>query len=239
MSSPPETLPDDPAALKAIILAEREEAARMAASVRAYEVLIQALKIRIAKLKKQKFGPSSEKISREIEQLELALEDLQVAMAQSAPPAAEPETPAPELGGGPEGGDGERREPRRRGKPEIDAEVPRERTVLDPGETCPDCGGALRLVGEDMAEILDLVAAQLKVTETTRLKKSCRRCERMVQPPAPSRPIPRGLAGPGLLAHILVAKFDDHLPLYRQGEIFARHGVDIPRSTLIIPSRVC
>jgi len=77
--------------------------------------------------------------------------------------------------------------------------------VMDPGESCPDCGGDLRLVGEDVAEILDLVAAQLTVTETARLKKSCRRCERMVQPPAPSRPIPRGLAGPGLLAHILVA----------------------------------
>ncbi|MFW5833637.1 MAG: IS66 family transposase [Pseudomonadota bacterium] len=233
MSSSSETLPDDPAALKAIILAEREDAARMAASVRAYEALVRALKIRIAKLKKQKFGASSEKISREIEQLELALEDLQVAMAQSAPAAAEPDTPAPERDGGPQDGDGERREPRRRGKPRIDSEVPRERTVMDPGETCPDCGGTLRLVGEDVAEILDLVAAQLTVTETVRLKKSCRRCERMVQPPAPSRPIPRGLAGPGLLAHILVAKFDDHLPLYRQGEIYARHGVDIPRSTLI------
>jgi transposase len=69
--------------------------------------------------------------------------------------------------------------------------------------------------------------------EIHRPKKSCRDCERMVQTPAPPRPIPRGMAGPSLLAHILVAKFDDHLPLYRQGEIFARLGADIPRSTLI------
>ena len=91
----------------------------------------------------------------------------------------------------------------------------------------------MRLVDEDVAEILELVAAQLKVIETARLKKSCRQCERIVQPPAPTRPISRSLAGPGLLAHILVAKYDDHLPLYRQGEILARHGADIPRSTLI------
>lgn len=227
MISPLDALPDDPATLKAIILAQRAEAERMAASVRAYEALIQALKIRIAKLKRQKFGPSSEKIEREIDQLQLALEDLEVAMATAeAKPepteaAATTETPA------------ERAAPRRRGKPRIAETTPRERVVLDPGECCPDCGGPLRLVDEDVAEILDLVAAQLKVIETARLKKSCRQCERIVQPPAPTRPIPRGMAGPGLLAHILVAKYDDHLPLYRQGEIFARHGADIPRSTLI------
>jgi transposase len=91
----------------------------------------------------------------------------------------------------------------------------------------------LRLVGEDVAEILDFIAAELKVIEIHRPKKSCRDCERMVQSPAPPRPIPRGLAGPSLLAHILVTKFDDHVPLYRQGAIFARLGADIPRSTLI------
>lgn len=227
MISPLDALPDDPATLKAIILTQRAEAERMAASVRAYEALIQALKIRIAKLKRQKFGPSSEKIEREIDQLQLALEDLEVAMATAeAKPepteaAATTETPA------------ERAAPRRRGKPRIAETTPRERVVLDPGVCCPDCGGPLRLVDEDVAEILDLVAAQLKVIETARLKKSCRQCERIVQPPAPTRPISRGMAGPGLLAHILVAKYDDHLPLYRQGEIFARHGADIPRSTLI------
>ena len=228
MSSLPDDLPDDPAVLKAMILAQRAEAERMAASVRAYEALIQALKIRIAKLRKQKFGSSSEKIEREIEQLELAIEDLEVAMAKAEASAPEPTPPLP-----PAEPEAERKEPRRRGRPRLADTVPRERVVLDPGETCPDCGGRLRLVGEDVAEILDLVAAQLKIPETARLRKSCRLCERMVQPPAPTRPIPRGMAGPSLLAHILVAKFDDHLPLYRQGEIYARQGADIPRSTLI------
>ncbi len=89
------------------------------------------------------------------------------------------------------------------------------------------------MLGEDVSEILEFVAAKLKVVETVRVKKSCRRRERIAQRPAPSRPVLRGMAGPGLLAHILVAKFDDHLPLYRQGEILARLGADIPRSTLI------
>ena len=127
----------------------------------------------------------------------------------------------------------ERTAPRRRGKPRISEDAPRERVVLDPGDVCPDCGGELRLLSDDISEVLEYVAAKLKVIETVRPKKSCRRCEKIAQTPAPSRPIPRGMAGPALLAHILVAKFDDHLPLYRQGEIFARLGADIPRSTLI------
>jgi transposase len=91
----------------------------------------------------------------------------------------------------------------------------------------------LRLVGEDASEILDMIAAQMKVIEVARLKKSCRCCEKMVQVPAPSRPIPGSMAGAGLLAYILVSKFDDHLPLYRLNEIFARMGVDIPDSTMV------
>ncbi len=94
-------------------------------------------------------------------------------------------------------------------------------------------GGDLRVVGEDVSELLEMIAAQLKVVEIARIKKSCRRCEKMVQVPAPSRPIPGSMAGPSLLAYILVSKFDDHLPLYRQNEIFARMGADIPDSTLV------
>src|ERR1700682_4031583 len=223
-----DSLPDDPAALKAIIATQREEMARLTASARAYEALVQALKIRIARLQRQKFGPSSEKIEREIEQLQLALEDLEVAMAAASAPVerddAEVEPQTATAGHSAQ---------RRRGKPRVADPTPRERIVLDPGDRCPDCGGALRLVGEDVSEILDFIAAKLKVVETARLKKSCRSCEKIFQPSVPTRPIRRGMIGPGLLAHILVSKFDDHLPLYRQGEIFARLGADIPRSTLI------
>ena len=88
-------------------------------------------------------------------------------------------------------------------------------------------------MGEDVSEILEFISAKLKLVETARLKKTCRHCEKITQMPAPSRPVPRGMAGPGLLAYILVSKFDDHLTLYRQGEIFARMGADIPSSTLV------
>jgi len=225
-------LPDDPAALKAIIVAQRTEAVRMAASVKAYEALVEALKIRIARLRRQKFGRSSEKLEREIEQLELALEHLEVAQA-GADPTPDPAAEGPGDGNAAPAPPSNRAAPRRRGKVEVAPDTLRERVVLDPGETCPECGGQLRLLGEDVSAVLELVAAKLKQVETVRLKKSCRTCERIVQPSAPTRPIPRGLAGPGLLAHILVAKYDDHLPLYRQGEIFARLGADIPRATLI------
>lgn len=224
MSNMPAHLPDDPALLKALIVALQAENAQISATLRAHDHLIQMLRARIAKLRKQVFGQSSKKIEREIAQLELALEDLMVATAESsaAPPAEVPEESIAETGSN----TAER--PTRR-RPRVSADTPRERRELDPGSCCPDCGGDLRLVGEDVSEMLHLVAAQLKVVQIARLKKSCRRCERMVQHPAPSRPIPGSMAGAGLLAHVLVSKFDDHLPLYRQNEIFARMGADIPR----------
>jgi len=226
MSSKLDSLPDDPAALKAIIVAQQSEITRLTDSTRAYEALVQALRIRIAKLQRKKFGQSSEKIEREIEQLQLALENLEIAMS-AADTSSEPEEeldppaapkPSPQ---------------RRRGKPRVAAGTQRDRIVLDPGDKCPSCGGPLRLIGEDLAEILDFISAKLKVVETARPKKSCRSCETVVQSPAPTRPIRRGMMGPSLLAYILVSKFDDQLPLYRLGEILARLGAEIPRSTLI------
>lgn len=222
-----ESLPDDPVQLKAIIRAQQERITRLAATERVFEALVRSLEVRIAKLQKQKFGPSSEKIQREIDQLQLALEDLEVAAA-AADTSPEPPQEAPDQDEAPSA-------PvrRRRGAPRIADDTPRARVVLDPGDVCPDCGGPLRLLGEDVSAVLDYIAAKLKVVDTARLKKTCRVCETIVQPPAPTRPIRRGMAGPNLLAHILVAKFDDHLPLYRQREIFARQGADMPRATLI------
>ncbi len=101
-----------------------------------------------------------------------------------------------------------------------------------PHEACPACGGALRPFGEDVWEVLEYVPASFQVLRQVRPKFSCAGCERSVQAPAPSRPIERGLAGPGLLAHVLGAKYADHLPLYRQSEIYARSGVELERSTL-------
>jgi len=200
-------LPDDPAVLKAMIAALQAENAKISATLRAHDQLVQALRLRIAKLTKQMFGKTSEKIEREIEQLELALEDLLVAVAE-ADTALHEEGDEVEVPPSSEEGQSK---PRRR--PRVSEATPRERRELDPGQDCPNCGGDLRVVGEDVSELLDMVAAQLKVIEIARVKKSCRRCEKMVQMPAPSRPIPGSMAGPGLLAHILVSKFDDHLPL--------------------------
>jgi transposase len=222
-------LPDDPVVLKAMIAALQAEKAKMSATLRAHDQLIQTLRLRIAKLKKQAFGKSSEKVEREIEQLELALEDLLIGAAESA--TAPADEGAAEDAPAVATSENAERKPRRR--PRVSESTPRERRELDPGTCCPDCGGDLRLVGEDVSEMLDLIAARLKVLQIARLKKSCRRCERMVQEPAPSRPIPGSMASAALLAYILVSKFDDHVPLYRLNEIFARMGADIPDSTLV------
>lgn len=229
MSDDAVNLPDDPAILKAKIAALQAENAKMSATLRAHDQLVQALRLRIAKLQKQAFGKSSEKIEREIEQLELALEDPLVAAAESADVPVDDSQDEDE----PAAADNSTREHKPRRRPRVSAATPHERPELDPGICCPDCGGDLRVVGEDVSEILDMIAAQLKVIQIARQKKSCRRCEKMVQSPAPSRPIPGSMAGAGLLAYILVSKFDDHLPLYRLNEIFGRMGADIPDSTLV------
>ncbi len=224
MSEAPIILPDDTAALKAMILQLQTE-------LRTHSLVIQALRIQIARLKKQKFGANSEKIQREIEQLELALEGLEIAQAERNDL---PVDDGAQVGALPQG-DAENQVSSKsvsRRRPRVCDATPRERRELDPGGTCLGCGGALRLVGEDVSEILEMVAAKLKVIEVARLKKSCRCCEKIAQVPAPSRPIPGSMAGPSLLAFILVSKYDDHVPLYRLNEIFERMGADIPDTTL-------
>jgi len=183
--------------------------------VRSSRAEIEHLKLIIAKLKRLQFGRRSEKLDREIEQLELRLEELQSAQVPSAlalkPPAEEKVQPV------------------RRPLPE---HLPRERVVHEPACNCPACGTAMRKIGEDISEVLDYVPARFRVIRHVRPKLACPACERIVQVEAPSRPIDRGLAGPGLLAHILTSKYADHLPLYRQAQIYAREGVELDRSTM-------
>ena len=180
---------------------------------------IENLKLLIAKLRRMQFGRSSEKLGQQIEQLELRLEDLETAQAEretKSAAAAEPQE--------------ERRKARRKPLP---AHLPRETQTHEPKETaCPDCGGTLKGLGEDVSEILEYVPAHFKVIRIVRPKHACTRCDVIVQEAAPSRAIDRGLAGPGLLAHILVSKYCDHLPLYRQSEIYEREGIELERSTL-------
>lgn len=182
--------------------------------VRSSRAEIEHLKLIIAKLKRLQFGRRSEKWDREIEQLELRLEELQVSSAPAAPVVSE--KPAVQV-------------PVRRPLPE---HLPRTRIEHAPACACPDCGAAMRKIGEDVSEVLDYVPACFRVIRHVRPKMACPACERIVQVEAPSRPIDRGLAGPGLLAHILVSKYADPLPLYRQAQIYAREGVELGRSTM-------
>jgi transposase len=208
MMAKPDDLPDDIEALKALVIAQR-------AQLHSHLTEIEHLKLVIAKLKRMQFGRRSEKLDREVEQLQLRLEELQSAEAQVAA-ARKPDM-------------GEKTKPVRRPLPE---HLPRERIVHEPACNCPDCGAAMRKIGEDVAEVLDYVPARFRVIRHVRPKLACPACERIVQVEAPSRPIDRGLAGAGLLAHILVSKYADHLPLYRQSQIYAREGVELERSTM-------
>jgi transposase len=179
---------------------------------------IENLKLLIYKLKRMQFGASSERLNRQIEQLELKLDDLEATQA------SRPVSPLPKSSGI------QRRRPVRRPLP---PQLPRETETIPPTEkACPDCGGTFSVLGEDVSEILEYVPAHFKVLCTVRPKLSCTRCDCIVQAPAPNRPIDHGMAGPGLLAHVLVAKYSDHLPLYRQSEIYQREGVELDRSTL-------
>ena len=216
-------LPDDIQALKALIgeLTGKLEAreAQLAAERQARSSLeqrIAQLQLQIAVLRRARFGRRSERIERELAQLELALEELQSARGEALASA----------GSKPSG----KSRPVRRPLPE---HLPRETRTHAPEENaCPDCGGTLKRLGEDVAEVLEYVPASFKVIRIVRPKCACSRCDTIVQAPAPSRPIERGLAGPGLLAHVLVSKYADHLPLHRQSAIYAREGIDLPRSTL-------
>jgi len=212
-------LPDlnqlDPAALKALILSQHEK-------LLSRDNEIEHLKLLIVKLRRMQFGRKSEKLDRQIEQLELRLEELQATQTENTTASHIPARVAPVASVA--------TKPARRPLPE---HLPREVRKYPPKQkACPDCGGELKSLGEDVSEILEYVPARFKVIRQVRPKLACACCERIVQAEAPSRPIERGVAGPGLLAHVLVSKYCDHLPLYRQSDIYAREGVELERSTL-------
>ena len=213
------TLPDldalDPEALKGLV---REQHAQLLSQ----EAEIEHLKLLLAQLQRQQFGRKSERVQRQIEQVEQRLEDLETSQVEHERPSlAKPEAAAAAT------------TPRRPVRKPLPAHLPRETKVYLPSqEACPACGGALRPLGEDVSEVLEYAPARFYVVRYVRPKLSCSGCDQILQAPAPSRPIERGLAGPGLLAHVLVSKYADHLPLYRQAAIYARSGVELERSTL-------
>jgi transposase len=203
-----DNLPSDVAQLQQLV---RD----MAEAVITREGEIDRLRMLIKQLQRMQFGKRSERLDPD--QLALALEDLGADIGRVEERTPHP-LPATE------------NQPRRKPLPD---HLPREDVIVDvEGRVCPCCGGALHAIGENVSEMLDWVPAQLKVIRISRPKYACRSCQRIAQAPAPERPIAGGLATPGLLAQVLVAKYCDHLPLYRQSKIFARHGVELERSTL-------
>lgn len=192
--------------------------AELKAALAARDTLIETLRFQLAQLRRLTFGQSSEKLALQIEQLELALEELEgeaelADVRKAASSTVERAAPVRSL-------------------PE---HLPREERRIEPEAgscNCPDCGGTLRPLGQDSDEMLDALPVQWRVIRTVRPKYSCRVCEKIVQAPTPVKAIARGKATFGTLAHVIVSKFDHHLPLYRQAEMMAAQGIDIDRSTL-------
>jgi transposase len=180
---------------------------------------IDHLQAQLDKLRRMNFGSRSEKVSRRIAQMEADLKALQKESDEITGRVDDPEVQRP------------LRQTRTR-KP-FPESLPRdEKRLLPAASCCPDCGGSLSYLGEDSAEQLELMRSAFRVIRTVREKHACTKCDTIVQAPAPSRPIERGIAGPGLLARVLASKYAEHTPLYRQSEIYGRQGVELRRSLL-------
>jgi transposase len=221
---PPNALPDDIEALKAALIVALAEAAAARAQLSADQALIAHLKLQIEKLNRERFGQRSERTARLIDQLELQLEELEASATEdelAAERAAAKTTTVAAF---------TRKRPSRKPFPE---HLPRER-VIEPAPTaCLCCGSErLRKLGEDVTETLEVIPRQWKVIQHVREKFTCRDCEKISQAPAPFHVIPRGWAGPSLLAMILFEKFGQHQPLNRQAERYAKEGVPLSLSTL-------
>ncbi len=205
-------LPSDPDALRAFALT-------LQAELYAKTLHIEKLKMQLALLRRARFGRSSEKLDHDIEQLELLIGDLEEGQAESN---ERTEAAKPVASSSPKRA---KSHPVRLPLPD---HLPRERVEHPAACVCPECGGMnLTRIGIDESELLEYVPSHFKVIVHARPKMSCRDCETITQPPMPGIPIERGRPGPALLAHVLIAKYDDHLPLYRQSEIYARDGVEL------------
>ena len=207
-------LPDDVEALQRMV---RSLAAERTALSEA-QAEIERLRLIVQKLQRSQFGRRAERLGDD--QLQFGFEDLEADLAR-----AEARLPSAPIKTSRTRSEAER--------PSLPAHLPREDMRLDlEHQACPCCGGPLHAIGETVSETLDYVPARLRVIRIRRPRYGCRGCGTIHQAPAPERPIAKGLASPGLLAHVLVSKYCDHLPLYRQSQIFARHGVELDRSTL-------
>src|SRR5213082_1138252 len=209
-------LPNDVEALKDLVRQNSAALEAAEALLISQKLELEKLRFEIACLKRTKYGRSSEQLEGKIAQMQLTLEDLEASLAEK-PEHLRPVPQEPHV------------KPVRRALP---AHLPREEVVHESACSCPACGGELRRLGEDVSEMIEYVPGRYKVIRHVRPKLSCGACQKIVQASAPSRPIARGLAGPAFLAHVLVSKYADHLPLYRQSQIYAREGLELDRSTL-------
>lgn len=204
-------LPNDNESLKQLVLGR--------------EQLIMQLGEEIARLKRWRFGRSSEKMDDVLLQQQLALGDVSVAPVSPAP------SNDPDFKAEPSKESAARRD--RRPTRLLPDHLPRETVLHQPATCdCPECGGQMRKLGEDVSEMLDYVPGAFTVIRHVRPKLACGRCSKVVQLPAPSRPIERGMPAPGLLAQVIVSKYADHCPLYRQAAIYQRSGIQLDRATL-------
>jgi len=217
-------LADGVEALKTALVAERQARQEAEARATGAEAMVAHLKLVIAKLRRERFGPSAERGAKLLDQLELQLEELEASATEDEladkAKSAEAGTIITSF---------THKKPVRAPFPE---HLPRERVVIPTPTVCPCCGGKLAKLGEDITETLEVVPRQWKVVQTVREKFTCRHCEKITQPPAPFHTIARGRAGASLLAMILCAKYGHHQPLNRQSESFAREGIDLDVSTM-------
>lgn len=222
-------LPEDPASLRALLLQawrerdgiviERNHAARERDDALAQNERLLAL---LAKLRRMQFGRKSERLTED--QFQFAFEEIAATLAADQA-EAEKKSPQRRAKG---------TEARRKTRGALPAHLPRVEVVIEPAEsTCPCCRGAMVVIGADISDRLDVVPAQYQVLVTKRPKLACRACAGVVvQAPAPERLIPGGLPSEATVAHVLVSRYADHLPLYRQSQILARQGIEIGRDTL-------
>ena len=217
-----EPLPDDIEALKALVLSARTELAAKDAELARVQDTNGRLWETLRQLRRAQFGRKSEKLDPD--QLSLAIEETEQAIAETG---STEETSNATLKASP-------KKTRSVNRGKLPSHLPREEIVIEPESTaCPCCGGAMHVMGEDRSERLDVTPAQFKVIVTRRPKYACRACEgAVVQAPAPARVIEAGIPTETLVAHVLVSKYADHCPLYRQAQIYSRQGVDLDRSTL-------
>ena len=211
-------LPDDVDALRALVLEQAHELDALKAAQASANAEVERLEAIIKAFQRHRFGSRSEQLDDD--QLQLGLEDIETALAEAEAIIERHSKRIPR--------------PRKANRGSLPAHLERVEQLVDlDDKACPCCGGALHQIGEDVSERLDVVPATFRVLVTRRPRYGCRACEgAVVQAPAPARIVEGGIPTEALIAHVLVSKYADHLPLYRQAQIYGRQGVELDRSTL-------